>query len=76
MDSAIAMGQGIVALIEGIDFWDTSMTGFECLGEVYRLAGRTDAAVGALRQAIDVCERKGAVAMVEQLRGKLAAVGS
>jgi class 3 adenylate cyclase/tetratricopeptide (TPR) repeat protein len=71
---AVAMAEEAVAMTEGIDFWDTLTGAFENLGDVYRLAGRRDDAIGALRQALDVCERKGVVPAVEQIRAKLAEV--
>jgi class 3 adenylate cyclase/tetratricopeptide (TPR) repeat protein len=74
-EEAVVLAEEAVAFTEGIDFWDTLSTAFENLGEVYRLAGRPDHAVAALGKALDVCERKGAVPAIEQVRGKLTAIG-
>jgi tetratricopeptide (TPR) repeat protein len=76
IEAAVARAEDAVGMTDGIDFWDTLSVAFENLGEVYRLAGRRDDAISALRQSLDVCERKGAVAALEQIRGKLAHVGS
>jgi tetratricopeptide (TPR) repeat protein len=74
IEAAVAMAEEAVAMTEGIDFWDTLTVAFENLGEVYQLAGRRDDAIRALGHALDVCERKGVVPAVEQLRRKLAEV--
>src|SRR5688500_14289146 len=67
MAEAIAMAEEAVAMTDGIDFWDTLAGAFADLGEVYRLAGRRDDAIRALGKALDVCERKGAIPVVEQI---------
>jgi Flp pilus assembly protein TadD len=72
---AVAMAQEAVEMTHGIDFWETLWGAFEYLGEVYRLAGRRDDAIRALGQALDVCERKGVVTAVEQIRAKIDAGG-
>ena len=74
IDEVIALVEEAVSITDGIDFWDTLSGAFEDLGEVYRLAGRRDDAILALRKALDVCERKGAVPAIEQIREKLTAV--
>ena len=47
---------------------------FEDLGDVYALVGRRDDAISALEKALDVCERKGAIAIADTLRSKIAAL--
>jgi tetratricopeptide (TPR) repeat protein len=74
IEDAVAMAEEAAAMTDGIDFWDPLTSAWENLGEVYRLAGQRDDAVRALRQALDVCERKGAVAAVELIRPKLTEV--
>ena len=74
IEDAVAMAEEAVAITEGIDFWDTLWSASENLGEVYRLAGRREDAIGAFGQALDVCERKGAVAVVERIHRMIAAV--
>jgi hypothetical protein len=71
MAEAIAMAEEAVAMTDGIDFWDMLAGAFADLGEVLRLSGRRDDAIAALSRALDVCERKGAVAAVEQIRAKI-----
>ena len=74
IEDAVAMAEEAVAMTEGIDFWETLWSASENLGEVYRLAGRREDAIGAFGQALDVCERKGAVAVVERIHRMIAAV--
>jgi predicted negative regulator of RcsB-dependent stress response len=76
IDAAVAMAEEAAALTAGIDFWETLMFAFECLGDVYATAGRRDAAAGAFGRALDVCQRKGAVPAVKQISRKLASVGT
>jgi class 3 adenylate cyclase/tetratricopeptide (TPR) repeat protein len=71
-EDAISMAEAAVAMTDGIDFWETLWGAFGNLGEVYRLSGRRKDAIRALGQALDVCERKGAVTAVEQIRRELA----
>jgi class 3 adenylate cyclase/tetratricopeptide (TPR) repeat protein len=75
LETAADMVEDVVGLTEGIDFWDTLTTAFECQAAVYGLAGRVDDAVRALGRAIDVCERKDVPPMIAQFRRKLAAIG-
>jgi hypothetical protein len=74
IEAGVAMAEEAVAMTDGIDFWAALTTAFDNLSEVYRLAGRPDDAIGALGRALDVCERKGGVAAVDQIRGTLAEV--
>jgi class 3 adenylate cyclase/tetratricopeptide (TPR) repeat protein len=75
-EEAVAMAEEAAAMTDGTDFWDTLWFAFENLGEVYRLSGRKDDAIGALTRALEVCERKGVIPAVEQIRVKLETVGS
>ena len=63
-------------MTEGTDCWDTLSTAFEDLGEVYALVGRNDDAVRAYGKALDVCERKGAIVVADNLRAKVAGLGA
>ena len=74
IEEAVTMAEEAVAMTDGTDFWETLWSASDNLGEVYRLAGRRKDAIRALGQALDVCERKGAVTAVEQIRGKLVEV--
>ena len=73
---AVAMAEEAVEMTDGIDFWDTLTVANENLGEVYLLAGRRDDAISALGYALDVCERKGVVPSVDQLRRRLAEIAA
>jgi len=73
--TAIALAEEAVAMTHGTDCWDTLSMAFEDLGDVYSLVGRRDDAILSLEKALDVCERKGAVAAVELIRWKLDAAG-
>ena len=61
-------------MTDGTDCWDTLSMAFEDLGDVYALVGRSDDAILALQKALDVCERKGAIAVAGTLRAKVAAL--
>jgi class 3 adenylate cyclase/tetratricopeptide (TPR) repeat protein len=75
IEPAVAMAEEAVAMTHGTDFWDILNGAFANLGEVYRWAGRREDAIEAFGQALDVCERKGAVAAAERIRQKLATIG-
>ena len=61
-------------MTDGTDCWDTLTMAFEDLGDVYALVGRTDDAIRAIRTALDVCERKGAIVLADTLRSKIGAL--
>ena len=71
IESAIAMAEEAVPMTDGVDFWDVLGTTYESLGEVYRLAGRTDESTRAFGLSLDVYERKGVAPAAEQIRIKL-----
>ncbi len=75
-DAAVALAMEAAAMTEGTDCWDTLSTAFEDLGEVYALVGRNDDAVRAYGKALDVCERKGAIVVADNLRAKVAGLGA
>ena len=68
------LAEEAVAMTDGIDFWNVLASAHESLGDVYQLTGRADDAIRAWRQALDVCERKGAVPAAGHMRSKLDAV--
>ena len=74
LEDAVALAEEAVAITAGTDYWDTPSGALVDLGEVYRLAGRTDDAARALGDALAILERKGAVVIGERVRSKLAAV--
>jgi tetratricopeptide (TPR) repeat protein len=73
-DEAVALAEEGVTFNEGTDAWDVRGNALVDLGEVYELAGRRDDARRATRGALDLYEQKGAIALSEQVRERLAAL--
>lgn len=71
LESASALTEEALTLAEDTD--DCQLQGelFEDVAEVHRLAGRTGQAAAAIERAVDVWNRKGAVAVVDRLRSRL-----
>jgi class 3 adenylate cyclase/tetratricopeptide (TPR) repeat protein len=59
LEEAERMGREAVASFEGTDFLIDHATSLMALGEVLRLAGRMEEAASVVRDALDLCERKG-----------------
>ena len=76
IEPAVATAEEGVAMTDGIDFWDTLGGAFESLGDVLRLAGRTEEARRALGRSLDVYEQKGVVPLIERTRARLATIDS
>jgi class 3 adenylate cyclase/tetratricopeptide (TPR) repeat protein len=73
-DEAVALAEEAVALNEGTDSWDIRADALLDLGEVYELSGRPDDARRAIREALDLYERKGVIPVIERVRSRLAAL--
>jgi len=71
-ERALELARQALELVEPSDFCELRTRAFEDLAEVHRLAGRNDDAAEALRRAIDVWDRKGAVVVADRLRARLA----
>jgi hypothetical protein len=71
-DQALAHAREAVVLTQPSDDCHLRGIGYESLAEVHRLAGRSDEAAEALRRAIDVWSRKGAIFVAERLGARLA----
>jgi class 3 adenylate cyclase/tetratricopeptide (TPR) repeat protein len=75
-DAAVALAEEAVAMTQGSDCWDTPSMAFEDLGDVYAMIGRRTDAIAVLEKALDICERKGAIAVVDTLRSKVAEIAA
>jgi class 3 adenylate cyclase/tetratricopeptide (TPR) repeat protein len=71
---ATALAEEAASMTEGVDFWDTVMSAYETVGEVYLAAGRTEDARRAYGRALVVCERKGVIPAVERIRKTVNAI--
>ncbi|HET7235178.1 MAG TPA: adenylate/guanylate cyclase domain-containing protein [Actinomycetota bacterium] len=71
-DQALAHARQAVVLTQPSDDCHLRGIGYESLAEVHRLAGRSDEAAEALRRAIEVWGRKGAIFVAERLGARLA----
>jgi tetratricopeptide (TPR) repeat protein len=71
-DGALRLAHEAVALSRGSDDCLLRALALEDLAEVHRLSGRIAEAVGSLEGAMDLWQDKGAVAVVDRLRLRLA----
>ncbi|HEX8099482.1 MAG TPA: adenylate/guanylate cyclase domain-containing protein [Actinomycetota bacterium] len=74
-DQAERLAREAVDLRQGIDFVQNTAQVWESLGEVFRMAGRTQDAVEALGQALKLHERKGNVVAANRVRALLSETG-
>ena len=72
LDEAEALAREAVALAAETEFVDLRGDSLLALAEVLRLAGRTDEAAEAMRQALALWEAKGNVIYAERTRALLA----
>ena len=74
VDEAVQLAEESTAILEGTDELLTLPDLVLRQGEVLRLAGRTDEANAALKRAVEVSERKGAVVEARRARELLASI--
>jgi tetratricopeptide (TPR) repeat protein len=68
MDDAISLSQDAVALLDPTDEWAAQGDALLALAEVLHGGARTSEAVTAAERALDLYERKGAIALVKKAR--------